>query len=76
MTQNPSNGIFGYIMRDETILCGIHANDADLNYSTGFCEVNVELAAGDRVYIKGQGFFNGHEYGFTGFNGMFISVID
>ena len=73
MTQNPSDSIYGYIMRDETILCSIYAKDPDESHSTGFCEVNVELAAGDQIYVKGRGFFNGHVEGFTGFNGMFIS---
>ncbi len=57
------------------MLCGIHANDADWNYTTGFCEVNVELAPGDEVYVKGRGLFNGDNT-WSGFNGMFISAIE
>ncbi len=74
MTENQSpDSIFGYIMRDETTLCRLHANDADVKYTTGFCEVNVELAAGDEIYVRGRGFFNG---GYSGFNGMFTSVLE
>ncbi len=63
-------------MKGKTILCGIHATDPDVKYTTGFCEVNVELAPGNEVYVQGNGFFNGHDNAFTGFNGMFISVTE
>ena len=52
------------IMKGESILCRGYTYSGG---GTSPCSVNVQLEAGDQVYVKADGLYNGYYCGFSGF---------